>query len=71
MIEQIELTLSGMTCHACAQLIQEELSETQGVTRAEVNFEQRRARVEFNPSLVETATLIKRITELGYQASLV
>jgi copper chaperone CopZ len=66
----LSLALSGMTCHACARLIEEELRETPGVERAEVNFEQRQAAVEFDDSRVTAADLIKRISDLGYQAAL-
>ena len=70
MREYLSLSVSGMTCHACAALIQDELRETPGVTRAEVNFEQRQAVVEFEAERVTASELLARITHLGYQATL-
>ena len=65
----LSLKISGMTCHACAALIQDELRETPGVTQAKVDFEQRQAAIEFEAEQVTTAELLKRIQELGYQAT--
>jgi len=69
MSERIELTLSGMTCHACAELIQDELRDAEGVVQAEVSFEGKRALVEFDAERTAPAQIIQRIGDLGYQAT--
>jgi copper chaperone CopZ len=69
MSEHLALTLSGMTCQACAALIQDELRDTPGVVRAEVSFERRRAEVEFEAERVAVAELLRRVSKLGYQAA--
>ena len=69
MSEQITLKLSGMSCRACAALIQDELLETPGVDTAQVSFEEKQAQVVFERQTVDAQTLIERVTELGYQAT--
>ena len=64
-----ELHIKGMHCESCAVNIKETLEETAGVRRADVTFNGKTAVVEFDDETVQQSTLIKKIQDLGYQAT--
>lgn len=64
-----EFHIQGMHCESCAADIKEALEETAGVERAEVTFGGKTADVTFDDAVVQQATLIKKIQDLGYQAT--
>ena len=61
--------IQGMHCESCAADIKETLEETAGVSGADVTFNGKTANVEFDENVVQQTTLIKRIQDLGYQAT--
>lgn len=63
----LELPIAGMTCAACAQLIERRLSKTAGVKKAGVNFATQQAQVEFIPTLTNRQALSQVVEKLGYQ----
>src|ERR1044072_7121476 len=65
---RVELPVKGMTCVACARLIERKLSKTEGVSAASVNFATGRATVEYDAALTGVGDLRGRIEELGYRA---
>ncbi|PIY95781.1 MAG: copper-translocating P-type ATPase [Candidatus Kerfeldbacteria bacterium CG_4_10_14_0_8_um_filter_42_10] len=69
MYNQITLSLRKMHCASCAQLIERQLRQTPGVQQASVNYGTERARVDFNQSQTSLDKLIKRVQEIGYDAS--
>lgn len=68
--EVVDFELIGMYCAACAVKIEKTLNKMPGVTNAVVNFAIETARVEYNPSVVSTADMQKRVEKLGYKAVL-
>lgn len=64
-----ELNLSGMNGSSCAVKIKETLENTAGVHRAEVSYHDAQAIVEFDDQVVQPATLVKKVQDLGYQAT--
>jgi copper chaperone CopZ len=64
-----ELNIEGMTCNACAVNIKEELEDTAGVRDVDVTFQRKTAIVNFNEEIVQQSTLIKKIQDLGYTAT--
>jgi copper chaperone CopZ len=64
-----ELHISGMHCDSCAALIKDTLEETTGVRSADVNFGGKTAVVQFDTSVVQQQTLVKKIQDLGYNAT--
>ena len=64
-----ELHIKGMHCESCAVDIKETLEETAGVQSADVTFNGKTAVVEFDDATVQQATLIKKIQDLGYTAT--
>src|SRR5947209_3264056 len=67
--ERVDLPITGMTCAACAQLIERKLSKTPGVNRAGVNFATSRATVEYDPQSTNVSKLIEAVKEVGYGAA--
>lgn len=68
-IQQATLQITGMTCAACAARIEKGLNKLEGV-KATVNLALETAHVEFQPSMVTTADMIKKVEQLGYKAKL-
>ena len=64
-----ELNIEGMHCDSCAAEIKETLEDTAGVRQVDVTFKRKTAIVEFDDRTVQPKTLIKKIQDLGYQAS--
>ncbi len=67
--ERVDLSLTGMTCNACARRIERSLTNAEGVRSANVNFATGRARVEYDPRVTGAAQLIGAVEEIGYGAS--
>ena len=64
-----EFHVKGMHCESCAADIKETLEETAGVRQADVTFNGKTAVIEFDDQVVQQSTLIKKIQDLGYQAT--
>ena len=65
-----ELNIEGMTCDSCAADIRETLEETAGVNSADVTFKRKTAIVDFDEQTVQQSTLVKKIQDLGYVATI-
>lgn len=66
--EKSEFEITGMTCAACSTRVEKGLNKLDGVSLANVNLALERATVEFNPSMVTKADIIKKVEALGYGA---
>ncbi len=64
-----EFHIKGMHCESCAVEIREQLETTAGVRGAEVSYGGKTANVEFDDAVVQEKTLVKKIQDLGYQAT--
>ena len=64
-----ELNIEGMHCDSCAVDIKETLEETAGVFKADVTFKRKTAIVEYDDEVLQQSTLLKKIQDLGYQAT--
>jgi Cu+-exporting ATPase len=64
----IDLTLTGMTCAACAARIEKVLNRGDGVEAA-VNFATESARVRFDPDKTDPKQLIEAVRKAGYDAA--
>ena len=61
------LLVGGMTCAACVRRVEMALKGVSGVVDASVNLASSRATVQFDPGLVDAATLGKAVEEAGYE----
>jgi copper chaperone CopZ len=63
----VTFAIEGMSCRRCATSISEALRRVDGVIRAEVSHDERRARVEYDADRVSRERLMEVIRELGYR----
>ena len=64
-LQTLELGIEGMTCAACATRIEKVLNRLPGV-EAVVNLASERARVRFQPGVVDAAQLVAAIDRAGF-----
>jgi len=64
---QVDLSITGMSCNACAMTIEKGLNRLDGV-EATVNFATESARVTFDASQTDTLNLVSLVESLGYGA---
>ena len=67
-IEEVELSLQGMTCAACANRIEKALNKVDGVEAA-VNYATETAMVAFTRSAVTEQMLLEVVRKAGYDAA--
>ncbi len=65
---QIQLTIRGMVCSACALLIEYQLRRLPGVARANVDFGGQTAYVTFDSQLITRGELQRAVERAGYDA---
>ncbi|MBU2425389.1 MAG: cadmium-translocating P-type ATPase [Gammaproteobacteria bacterium] len=68
-LQQIELSITGMSCAACAWLIEKQLRQHPAVGRVSVNSGTSRCIVSWDPETAKLSELLQNISKLGYQAS--
>lgn len=67
MIEtQQELSITGMTCAACANRIEKGLQKMEGVSSATVNFATEKARITYDAKTIQPNQLEDQVRGLGY-----
>ena len=64
-----QLTVEGMHCGSCVALIEETLTERDGVRAASVDLDSARAVVEYDPSTVDVEEIRAAIAQAGYSAT--
>ncbi len=69
--QRLNLSLFGMHCSSCANLIERSLKKVPGVKQASVNFAAEKALVVFDESLANTQVLVEAVKKAGYKAELV
>ncbi len=62
------LTIDGISCAACAWLIEMQLSKTNGILSITVNATTQRATVKWQDEKVKLSDILKRIDSIGYKA---
>jgi Cu+-exporting ATPase len=64
------LRIEGMTCMSCVNTVSKQLSSTMGVQAFSVDLTVGEASVVFDPVLVDLATLVEQVEDVGFAASL-
>ena len=64
--EQVTFTIDGMHCNMCSANLQRGLSETEGVIKAKVSFEEKSAQISYDPEKTDPDRLVAAVTEIGY-----
>lgn len=65
-VEQIELRVSGMSCHGCEQQIEKALARVDGVLRSAADHRAGRVRVVFDPARTAEDAVRSCIERAGY-----
>ncbi len=69
--DEMELSISGMTCAACSTRLEKVLARLPGVASAQVNLATERARLSFLPGTVAAADAVAAVEKAGFGARLV
>lgn len=67
--QRIELSVSGMSCAACAWLIERQLQQNPAVQRVSVNSGTARCELIWYPQQAPLSEILGAVSQLGYQAS--
>ncbi|MFF2888190.1 heavy metal translocating P-type ATPase [Paenibacillus sp. NPDC057967] len=68
--QELDFTIQGMSCAACAARIEKTLSRMEGVTEAAVSFPLRTAWVQVSGGQVTKERLAEKVGQLGFSAKL-
>lgn len=66
--KQTILTIDGISCAACAWLIEMQISKLDGIKAIEVNATSQRATLKWSNNLIQLSDIINAIDNIGYQA---
>lgn len=65
---EIQLTISGIHCAACAWLIEKQLAKVTGINKVGVNVSARRATVSWDNQQLKFSQILGHIEKIGYHA---
>jgi Cu+-exporting ATPase len=65
---EINLIIEGIHCSACVWLNEKVLHKTDGVIEATINYTNNKAKVVWDPDMVQLSQLIETIRSIGYNA---
>lgn len=65
-MQQLNLTIEGMTCIHCAKRLEVALRQLPGVTTARVNLPEEIAAVAYDPDIVDVTTITAAVREEGF-----
>ncbi len=68
-LQQVMLSVPGMTCAACPITVRKALESVDGVHRATVDFDSKSAVVLFDSARTDVAALLAATAEAGYPAT--
>jgi Cu+-exporting ATPase len=69
--KKINLSLSGMHCSSCANIIERSLQKVPGIEQANVNFAAEKAVIQFTPGQENVPAAIAAVLKAGYKAEIV
>ncbi|MBQ4681864.1 heavy metal translocating P-type ATPase [Aeromonas dhakensis] len=67
-VREIQLTVEGLTCAACAWLIERHLGNLAGLHYINVNTTTHRARIKWDPGRLSLSDILKGFAKIGYRA---
>lgn len=67
-LQQIQLTIEGISCAACGWLIEKQLSKIEGISQIGVNVAARRATLSWSDRIIKLSQILKLIEKIGYHA---
>ncbi len=67
-VAHVVLSVQGMDCPVCAAALEKSLSQIAGVRYARVNFQEKRASLDYDPRVVDASRFVKLIRDAGFKA---
>lgn len=67
----VQLKITGMDCAMCTNAIHKRLSQTDGIIKDGISYENGSAIITYDPAKISVEKIIKVIEETGYKASVV
>src|SRR5699024_5730137 len=64
--QSVTMSITGMTCAACATRIEKNLSKIEGVQKANVNLATEKATVSYDPAITSVENMIEKVKKTGY-----
>lgn len=68
-MDEIVLSVTGMTCGGCVNSVHKVLTALPGVQSAEVMLTPGQARVTYDPARVDRAAMVRAIVDAGFGVS--
>lgn len=65
-MNEIQLSVTGMTCGGCVSSVQRVLTALPGVQSAEVSLTAGQAHVAYDPTRIDRAALVQAIVDAGF-----
>src|SRR5439155_26111808 len=62
----VSLDVPGMTCPVCPITVKKALNKVSGVSKVEVSYEKKEARLTFDDGKTDTKALVKATTDAGF-----
>jgi len=66
-INELSLSISGMSCASCANTIEEAVGELEGVLQASINLVTEKLTVRYDPQKVRVTQIKKAVRDSGYE----
>lgn len=68
-IESVSLSIDGITCAACAWLIEHKVKQLNGIVQVLVNSTTQRAMISWDKRTLKLSDILGQISRIGYQAA--
>ncbi|MFO7542582.1 MAG: heavy-metal-associated domain-containing protein [Thiobacillus sp.] len=65
-MNEITLSVTGMTCGGCVSSVQKVLTALPGVQAADVSLNPGQARIVFDPARLDRAALVQAVVDAGF-----
>lgn len=65
-IEQVKLSVEGMTCRGCEEHINNELSKVNGIIEAKTSYKEGSSIIKFDRSITNIDTIVNAVNRTGY-----
>lgn len=68
-VQHLSLSVQGMTCPVCAQGVEHRLNSINGVYKASVSYEQKKAEIVYDPHFVKLEQLEQPFKDAGFKTA--
>src|SRR5215203_5165072 len=66
-VDRVELAVEGVRCASCMNAIEKGIGALPGVTKARLNFSDRRLAVEWQGDAIDVGTILRDLDALGFK----